>query len=163
MLRRTDLAGPKPLLLAWRADAMANLWGEREMNLSRSQIIAVLNSPIRQTALERPEDEAIARKSVEDFSADDWDALHDACMDALLNEAPIVSWFDAEQSKGAYGVSVRGVPGAYFVEAQEFDRVGLFDTQIEAENKADFEHGEFRVADEAEDGEAQASRKEGGT
>jgi hypothetical protein len=48
--------------------------------------------------------------------------LHDAAYDALTNEAPVVESFTAEQDKGAYHVCIRGIPGAYFVQATEYGR-----------------------------------------
>jgi hypothetical protein len=45
------------------------------------------------------------------------DKLHDV----FTNNAPSVEDYTAEQSKGASPVHIRGVPGAYFVDAMAFD------------------------------------------
>ena len=45
------------------------------------------------------------------------DKLHDV----FTNNAPSVEDYTAEQSKGAYPVHIRGVPGAYIVDAMAFD------------------------------------------
>ena len=57
--------------------------------------------------------------------------------------APEVKSWEAEQDKGSNSVIVRGVPEAYFVQAMEFDDVGLFDTADEAIGEAECNHGEF--------------------
>ena len=73
------------------------------------------------------------------------DELYDAAYDALSNEAPSVESFTAEQSKGAYSIHVRGVPGAYFVDAMEYDHVGVFDDIDSARAALMSDHGEFLV------------------
>ena len=71
--------------------------------------------------------------------------LHDAAYDALSNEAPVVESFTAEQDKGAYHVCIRGVPGAYFVEAMEYDDDGVFDDVDSARDALMLNFGEFLV------------------
>jgi len=69
----------------------------------------------------------------------------DAAVDALMNEAPVVREFLAEQSKGIFPINVVGVDGAYYVWAQEYDAVGLFDSIDQAESYVQSEYGEFLV------------------
>lgn len=71
--------------------------------------------------------------------------LHDAAYDALVNEAPEVKAWDAEQDKGVYSVVVRGVPGAYFVQAMEYDDDGVYSTLDEAVGAAETSYGEFFI------------------
>lgn len=71
------------------------------------------------------------------------DQLHDAAYDALMNEAPEATAWDAEQDKGVYSVIVRGVPGAYFVQALEYEDDGVYSTLDEAIGAAEANYGEF--------------------
>jgi hypothetical protein len=73
--------------------------------------------------------------------------LHDACYDSLIDDAAVAKEFAAEQSKGAYDIVVRGVPGAYFVTAPEYDDEGVFDTLNEAIAYVELNFGEFIVDD----------------
>ena len=73
------------------------------------------------------------------------DERHDLALDALSNDAPVFSSKEAEQDKGAYSVVIRGVPGAYFVQANEYDDAGVFDSLDEAESYMWLNFGEFIV------------------
>lgn len=75
----------------------------------------------------------------------DDDARYDLAVDALLNEAPVVASSTAEQDKGEYSVVILGVPGAYYVQAPEYDDDGVFDSLADAESFVDFNYGEFIV------------------
>jgi hypothetical protein len=74
--------------------------------------------------------------------------LHDAAYDVLSNGAPVVHSFTAEQDKGTYHVCIRGVPGAYFVEALEYDNHGVFDDIDSARNALMSNFAEFLVDEE---------------
>ena len=88
--------------------------------------------------------EAIIKTGLCDASGlTDTDDLRDAAYDALVNEAPEVKAWDAEQDKGVYSVVVRGVPGAYFVQAMEYDDDGVYSTLDEAVAAAEASYGEF--------------------
>ena len=71
------------------------------------------------------------------------DDLYDSGYDALLNEAPTIEQFTAEQSKGEYPVVIRGVPGAYFVQALEYDDIGVFDNIEQARDALFSQYWEF--------------------
>jgi hypothetical protein len=73
------------------------------------------------------------------------DDRHDLAVDALSNNAPAVFSKEAEQDKGAYSVVIRGVPGAFFVEAMEHDNAGVFDSLDEAKSYMWLNFGEFIV------------------
>jgi ADP-ribose pyrophosphatase YjhB (NUDIX family) len=77
----------------------------------------------------------------------DADELHDAAHDALLNEAPVVVRWKAEQDD-EYWVVVRGVPGAYFVQAGERNEDGVYSDLAEATNAAVRDYREFFVSDD---------------
>jgi hypothetical protein len=79
-----------------------------------------------------------------DKDSRDW--LHDAAYDALLNAGLVVESYEAEQDKGAYAVNIIGVPGAYYIEAAEYDNMGFFETLEEARKALDLEYGEFLVS-----------------
>ena len=75
------------------------------------------------------------------------EALYDEAFDAWQDLSPEVRAWTAEQDKGEYPIAIRGVPGAYFVQAQEHDDSGPFDTVEEAEHKVKSNFGEFLIDD----------------
>lgn len=90
--------------------------------------------------------EAIFRSGlIRDGITDQDDAAYDVALDALLNDAPEVRAWTAEQDKGAYSVIIRGVPGVYFIQALEYDDIGPFDAILEAEAELSAQYGEFIV------------------
>lgn len=118
------------------------------IDLTREQIDAVRSDPFLGPEVAASlGDASLARRPADMLTDSEWDSLQEACLEALTNEAPDVESFEAEQGKGAYSVCIRGVPGAYFVTAIEFDDSGAFSTLEDARNYADSEHGEFRVRD----------------
>ncbi len=116
------------------------------MTITREQILAICSDPLLgPAAMARLSDPEVSRRPSASLTDSEWDDLHDSCLETLMNDAPIVESFEAEQSKGTYTVSIRGVPSAYFVTAPEFDSDGVFSTLDDARDHADSEHGEFRV------------------
>ena len=69
----------------------------------------------------------------------------DTATDVFLNEAPIITSWEAEQDQGPYTICVRGINGAYFIEALEYEDIGIFDTLEEAESAVDMNYGEFII------------------
>ena len=67
----------------------------------------------------------------------------DLVVDFLGNEAPVVKNFKAEQDKGVYHVTIRGFPGAYFVQAAEYDDSEVFPTRDDAMSYIERHFGEF--------------------
>jgi hypothetical protein len=49
----------------------------------------------------------------------------------------------AEQDKGAYAVDIIGVPGAYYIEAPEYDELGVFEKLEDARQALQDQYGEF--------------------
>lgn len=118
------------------------------IDLSRQQIDAVRSDPVLGTEVAASlGDPSLVSKPSGSLSDSEWDELDDACSDGLFNSAPLVESFEAAQSNGPYPVSIRGVPGAYFVTALEFSPAGAFSSLEDARAYADSEHGEFRVRD----------------
>lgn len=68
-------------------------------------------------------------------------------LEALVNEAPVVVQWTAEQDLGKYFVTVRGVPGAYFVEALDREDDGVYSDLTVAINTAVRDYGEFFTGD----------------
>lgn len=62
----------------------------------------------------------------------DPDEVHHAAYDTLVTEAPEVRAWEAEQDTGVYSVVVRGITGAYFVQAMEYDDDGVYSALDEA-------------------------------
>jgi hypothetical protein len=83
--------------------------------------------------------------SVDALTEDQSNELHDIAYDTLRNEAPVVEQFEAEQDKGAYYVTLRGIRGAYFVEAPESDDEGVFSTLAQAQRCLQLHYGEFII------------------
>lgn len=71
------------------------------------------------------------------------DEIYDAAYDALLNEAPEVKSWLAEQDDGIYSIVIRGIPGAYFVEATDHDDDGVYSTLDGAIRAVEINHVEF--------------------
>jgi hypothetical protein len=99
--------------------------------------------------------------ALDDMPSDAFDRLYDACLNAWRNDAPLVEELLAEQDKGVYGVEIRGVPGAYFSTAPEYDDDGPFTTLQDAQNAVWANFGEFILKasagdeDEVEDDDAE--------
>lgn len=68
---------------------------------------------------------------------------YDHVLDFLRDEAPEVDVSEAEQGKGVYQVTIRGFPGAYFVQALEYDDSEVFTTLAAAESYVSQHFGEF--------------------
>jgi hypothetical protein len=79
------------------------------------------------------------------------DELYEAAYDALTNEAPVIKSYTGEQDKGAYDITIRGVPGAYFVSALEYDDEGVFDDITTAEAAVYRHYGEFIIGQDGDD------------
>jgi hypothetical protein len=93
--------------------------------------------------------EAIMRAGLlNDNNIHDDDIVYDSAFDAWVNDSPEVRAWNAEQDKGAYSVVIRGVPGAYFIQALEYDDLGPFETISQAEAEVSAQYGEFIVVDE---------------
>ena len=76
---------------------------------------------------------------------DDYDALYDEALDALINDGPEVRTWTAEQDKGAYSIMIRGIPGVYFIDALERNELGPFETIAEAEQEVQAQYGDFII------------------
>ena len=114
------------------------------MQLSPEQVVAICRSPELRPRLLRYRAEAhLITTDYDRLSPDERDALHDLALDELTNSGPLVESYAAEQDLGPYTVRIRGVLGAYFVEAPEYDREGVFATVADARRAVDFHFGEF--------------------
>ena len=89
--------------------------------------------------------EAIARAGlIPENIPDDYDALYDEALDALNNGPEVRSW-TAEQDKGAYSIIIKGVPGAYIIQALEYDELRPFENISMAEQEVNIQYGEFII------------------
>ena len=73
----------------------------------------------------------------------EFQSAYDAIIDILTNNALVVKEFEAEQDKGVYSIEIRGLSGAYFVSAAEYDDSEIFASQKHAENYVQENFGEF--------------------
>lgn len=89
---------------------------------------------------------AVLDSDINDQNCDNMSAVekYDLALELLTNESPEVGGFTAEQDLGEYGVVIRGVEGAYIVQAQDFDDEGVFSTLDKAKSATLFHHGEFK-------------------
>ena len=115
------------------------------LKLLHDQIDAIRNSELRVKFADYSQDPKHLILPLSELDQGSIDSLWNVCIDALTSEAPVVEWFTAEQDLGPYFVSVRGVPGAYFVEAAERDNLGVFSNLEEARSTLFAEYGEFIV------------------
>lgn len=68
---------------------------------------------------------------------------YDLIIDVLINEAPVIKEYEAEQDKGVYSIQLRGFSGAYFVTAPEYSDSEMFLTQEAADHYIQLDFGEF--------------------
>jgi hypothetical protein len=116
------------------------------MELSIEQIDLLRQAPeLHKAVSDYLHDKGLITAPASALAQSDWDSLHDAVMNALHNDAPVVRDYCAEMSKGIFPIVIVGVPGGYFVKAQEFDPIGLFSSLDEAEDALISEYGEFIV------------------
>jgi hypothetical protein len=87
--------------------------------------------------------EILRMMQAEECLPDAQGVAYDYAVDFLTNEAPVVSEYEAEQDKGVYNVTIRGFPGAYFVQANEYDDSEVFPTLKAAEEYVSEQFGEF--------------------
>lgn len=73
----------------------------------------------------------------------DGEAPEDWASDCLTRRAETVEEVFAWGAGEPFGVRIRGVQGAYFVEANEFDNVGMFSTLEEARHGRDWAFGDL--------------------
>lgn len=118
------------------------------MELEIKHLLAILSTPelreATQSALSNP---ACASIPLHKLSEEQYADLYDTAWDAWINKSPVVEELTAEQDKGVYSISIHGVPGAYFVTANEYDDKGPFDSVDEAMAFIEDEWGEFLVDD----------------
>jgi hypothetical protein len=115
------------------------------LTITRAQIDAVrLSTELGPRVCDSPV------KASSEMSDADYDHIEDACIDALISDAPVVEEFEAEQDKGVYSVIVQGVPGAYIVFAPEYDHAGVFSSMDEALSYVDVQYGEFLIQNSGE-------------
>jgi hypothetical protein len=115
------------------------------LKLSRKQMDAIRQSELRFKLADSLDNRGCLIKPLSVLTPIPIDSLHDACVDALKNEAPAIEEFTAEQDIGPYLVSIRGVAGAYFVEAADHDDSGVFSELEEARSRLHFDFGEFVI------------------
>ena len=73
----------------------------------------------------------------------EFQSAQDVIIDILTNNAPVVKEFEAETDKDVYSIEIRGLSGAYFVWATEYDKSEIFASQKHAENYVQENFGEF--------------------
>jgi hypothetical protein len=115
------------------------------LKLSRQQMDAIRLSELRFKLAGHLDDRNCLVKPLSVLTPAQVDGLHDACVATFKNEAPAIEEFTAEQDIGPYLVSIRGVAGAYFVEAADHDDSGVFSELEEARSRLHFDFGEFVI------------------
>ena len=128
------------------------------MNLETTHIEAIHASSLLKPHIAAGlEDPALLEKPFKDLAQSESDTLWDAAMDAWMNESPEevprtgYTWDSyGGGSWDAFPIGVRGVKGAYFVHAQEFDNEGPFTTLEEAQDWLETNYSEFLQEPEEE-------------
>jgi hypothetical protein len=115
------------------------------LKLSHRQIDTIRQSELRFKLMDYLKDRGCLVKPLSILTPIQMDSLRDACLDTLKNEAPAIEEFTAEQDLGPYLVVIRGVAGAYFVEAADRDDTGVFSELGEARSRLHFDFGEFLI------------------
>lgn len=116
------------------------------LRLSRQQMDSIRQSELRFKLVDYLlDDRGCLTKPLTVLTPVQIDNLHDACIDTLTNEAPVIEEFTAEQDLGPYAVVIRGVAGAYFVHAAERDEEGVFSELEEARSSLIIDYGEFLI------------------
>jgi hypothetical protein len=82
-------------------------------------------------------------KPLGELDEEDVDRLSEVAVEALRDCAIAVESYEAEQDKGVYDINIMGVPGAYYIEAPEYDDMGFFETLEEARKELRGRYGEF--------------------
>jgi integrase len=132
--------------LGWPAfERGSKLSRGKMLKLSRQQMDAIRQSELRFKLADYLEDRGCLIKPLSILTPIQIDSLHDACVDTLKNDAPAIEEFAAEQGCGPYLVVIRGVAGAYFVEAADHDDSGFFSELDEARSRLHFDFGEFVI------------------
>lgn len=118
------------------------------IDLSKVQVAAIRSDPsLRSDVLSSLSSSELLTAPIDQMTDEQYDDLSNAAYDALLYGAVVVKEFVAEQDKGEYPVQVCGVPGAYFVQAPEYEKKGAFSTLREAIAYAHSEFGDFLVSE----------------
>jgi hypothetical protein len=132
------------------------------IKLDRQHIDAIrLSNELSSVVAGYLDEPTLVSRTAKDLSDADYDSLHDACYDALTNDAPTVKQITGEGDFGPFHIIVRGVPNAYFVSALDFDNKGLFTSSEEAEAWADFNYEPFTTRAKAHKQMPNQVRKKG--
>lgn len=116
------------------------------LRLSPAQIDAVrqaLTSEVRDWL----DDRSLATKSFDAMTPSERDDVHGAACNALMNAAPIVRSYTAQQGQGPYPVWIAGIEGVYLLMTPQHDTLGPFSTLAAAVDAMDRHHGPFLVGD----------------
>jgi hypothetical protein len=121
------------------------------MNLSDKSLEAILRSEAFDYALRLilhygygPD--VLTVKPIKELDEGDADRLRETAVEALLDCAVEVESYEAEQDKGAYDINIMGVPGAYYIQAPEYEDMGFFETLEEARKAVRSRYGEFLLS-----------------
>lgn len=71
------------------------------------------------------------------------DEVYDRISDVLRNDAPVIEHFTGDGGVGPFPIEIRGFGGLFFVEAQEFDPDGVFDSLEDARDCLHFNYDPF--------------------
>lgn len=116
------------------------------LRLSPAQIDLVrtaLNGEVRDWL----EDRSLATKPLDAMSPGESSDVYAAAFNALMNAAPIVRSYTAQQDQGPYPVWIAGIEGVYLLMTPQHDTLGPFSTLAAAIDAMDRHHGPFLVGD----------------
>ena len=114
------------------------------MQLTEDQIAAIAKAPsLRRQFSRDPEAMRLMCADPASLTPDERGARYELAFDVLTNSAPLVERYTAVQDLGPYPVVIVGVPGAYFVDALDYDRRGVYSSLEEARLVVSCDFGEF--------------------
>lgn len=124
------------------------LVAKKNMNLSHSQIRALISNPETLASLKSLLDREILNlSSLDKLSNDDLDSLKIAAFNTVISfedSKPVRSYKTREtEDTYAFNIQIHGVEGCYVVFADECDVEGAFDTLEEAESNIIIMYGQI--------------------
>ncbi len=115
--------------------------------LTKHIVTIIQHRPFYEFIMASNEIADLSKKPIDELTENDFNEIHNFCSDLWLNESPDVESYDVEQDKGIYPVTIKGIPGVYWISAPEYDDEGPLDTLEEARKAVEATFGEFLVGD----------------
>ena len=114
------------------------------MNLDNCHLEAIIKSKLFSKQIkELSKDFPQLHKSLDEMTVDEYNGIYNVIYDLWQNDAPVVEEMTGYGSFGEFPIGIKGVKGAYYIFASEFDDLGPFKTKKEAIAEAESEYSTF--------------------